>query len=271
MNKILTFFTAPVTAFFYPPVYRDAARSSAGRGVLYSLYLAGITVTLVMIFFSTRFMPQADTFVNWARTNMPVMIWTPAGLSLENGKTSAVLEHPQYGTVAIFDMTKTTATEADMGKAYIFVTATKVFIQRSPGQIEEKSITAAGIRSRQQLPPRVRIDGAVVLKLYQNIKSMMALMLPFLALVLSFMFFLVANLFYSLAGLLFNLMREEKLGFGAIFNLTCFATTPTFTFSLLRALTPVRVLAWPFFMNILINLVYLFLAFKITEKKPKAV
>jgi hypothetical protein len=271
MNKMLTFFTAPLTAFFYPPVYRDAAKSSAGRGVLYSLYLAGITVTLVMIFFSARFMPQADAFVDWVRTNMPVMIWTPAGLSLENGKTTATLEHPKYGTIAIFDMTKTATTEADMGKAYILVTATKVFLQRAPGQIEERNITAAGIRSKQQLPPRVRIDGVVTLKLYQNIKSMMTFMLPFLAFVFSFMFFLVANLFYSLAGLLFNLMRAEKLGYGAIFNLTCFATTPTVTFSLLRALTPVRVLAWPPFMNILINLVYLFLAFKITEKKPTAV
>ena len=84
------------------------------------------------------------------------------------------------------------------------------------------------------------------------------------------MFFLVANLFYSLAGLLFNLIRTEKLGYGAIFNLSCFATTAAFTLTWLRILIPLRVLTVPFVVSILINLVYLFVAVKITDKKPAA-
>lgn len=271
MNKIFTFFTAPVTTFFYPPVYRDAARSSAGRGVLYSLYLAGLSVVLAMMVLSAKVMPHVDTFVDWAKTNMPVMIWTPAGLSLEGGRTTATLEHPQYGTLALFDMTKTAVTEADMGKAYVFVTAQNVFVKRAPGQIEARNITGAGIRSGQQLPPRVRIDGVIVTKMYQNLKSAMAFVVPLLILLFSFVFFLVVSLFYSLAGLLFNLMRTEKLGYGAIFNLTCFATTPTLILTWLKVLTPLQALAWPSFVNVLINLVYLFLAFKITDKKPAAV
>ena len=82
MNKMFTFFTAPVTAFFYPPVYHDAVKNPAGRGVLYSLYLAGISTVLMMMELSVTVMPQVDTFVNWAKANMPPMIWTPAGLSL---------------------------------------------------------------------------------------------------------------------------------------------------------------------------------------------
>jgi hypothetical protein len=271
MNKMLTFFTAPVTAFFYPPVYRDAAKSSAGRGVLYSLYLAGLSVVLIMMVLSAKIMPQVDALVDWAKTNMPAMIWTPAGLSLENGQTTATLEHPQYGPIAIFDMTKTTVTEADMGKAYIFVTAQNVFIKRAPGQIEARDITGAGIRSGQQLPPRVRIDGVIVMKMYQNLKSAMAFVAPLLILVFSFLFFLVVNLFYSLAGLLFNLMRKEKLGYGTIFTLTCFATTTaSFTLMWLRVLIPLKALTVLFSFNFLINLIYLFLAFKITDKKPAA-
>ena len=199
------------------------------------------------------------------------MVWTPEGLSLENGQTSATLTHPKLGTIAIFDMTKTSVTEADMGKAYIVVTAKKLFFKKAPGQIEERDITGAAVQSRQQLPPRVRITGDTAAKLYQNIKNVMGFLIPFLVLVFSFMSFLISNLFYSLAGLLFNLMRTEKLGYGAIFNLTCFAMSAAFTLTWLRILTPLRVLHFPFALNILVSLVLMFFAFKVTDKKKKAV
>jgi len=267
MNKMLTFFTAPVTAFFYPPVYRDAVKSSVGRGILYSLYLAGLSVALVMVVISARFMPHADAFVNWVKTDMPTLIWTPSGVSLENGQTTATMAHPQYGAIAIFDMTKTSATEADMGKAYVLVTSQKVFLKRAPGQIEARDITGAGMRSGQQLPARVRINGDIAAKVYQNIKGAMAFVVPFLILVFCFMFFVVTNLFYSVAGLLFNLLRSEKLRYGAIFNLTCFATTASFTLTGLGILIPIKVLALPFFLHILINLGFMFFAIKVTDAK----
>jgi hypothetical protein len=175
--------------------------------------------------------------------------------------------HPQYGTIVLFDMAKTAPTEEDMGKAYILVTSQKVFIKRAPGQIEERDITGAGMRSGQQLPSRVRIDGDIVVKLYQNIKGAMAFVVPLFILVVSLVFFLAANLFYSLMGLLLNLMRTEKLGYGAIFNLTCFATSAVFTLAWLRALIPLKVLAWPFAVNILINLAFMVFAFKVTDKQ----
>lgn len=271
MNKMLTFFTAPVTALFSTSVYKDAARSSAGRGVLYSLYLAGLSVGLVMMVLSAKVMPQADAFAGWVKTNMPVLIWTPAGLSLENGQTTAVLKHPQYGTIALFDMTKTTATEADIGEAYVLVTSQKILIKRAPGQVEERDITGAGMRSSQQLPPRVRITGDLAAKLYQNLKSAMKLVVPVVILILSFVSFLMMNLFYSLVGLILNGIRAEKLGYGAIFSLTCFATTISFVLTGLRTLVPLPAFAGAFGLNILVTLAYLFFAFKITDKKREAV
>ena len=271
MNKMLTFFTAPVTALFYPPVYKDAVRSPAGRGMLYSLYLAGLSAVLVVLFLSIKVMPRADAFAGWVKKNMPVLVWTPDGLSLENGQSSATLVHPQYGPVAVFDMTKTTVTEADMGRAYFLVTSKKVYMRRAPGQLEERDITAAGMRSAQQLPPRVRINGDLAMNLFQNVKKAMAFMVPFMILILSFVFFLVMNLFYSLAGLLFNRMRSEKLGYGAIFNLTCFATTAFFTLTWIKALIPFPAFTGAFGLNILINLAYLYFAFKITDRKSEAV
>jgi len=270
MNKMMTFLTAPVTALFHRKVYEDAAKSSAGRGVLYCLYLAGISTALLVMFLNTRVMPQADAFVQWTQKNMPVLIWTPAGLSLENGKTSAELTHPKYGKIALFDMTKKTATAADLGEAYLLVTAQKVYLKRSEGQIEERDITGAAMRQGQELPPKIRIDGDIAGKLYQNLKNAMAFMGVLILLILSFVFALLLNILYSLVGLLLNLMRKEKIGYGAIFNLTCFATGVSFTLTWIRVLTPLSALTWPMAVNILVNLVFMYFAFKITDQKEEA-
>ena len=271
MNKLLTFFAAPVTAFFYKPVYQEAAKSRASRGVLYSLYLAGLSVVLIMMVLSAKVMPLANAFAGWVETNLPVMIWTPGGLSLENGQTTATLEHPEYGTIALFDMTKTTASEADMGDAYLLVTSQKAYIKKAPGQIEVRDLTGAGMRSGQQMPPRVRIDGAIVAKLYQNLKNVMKFVLPFLVLIFSFAGFLVVNLFYSLAGLLFNKIRVEKLAYGAIFNLACFATSAAFTLNWLRVFITMPAFLPPFVLNLLVTLFYLYFSFKVTDRKPETV
>ncbi len=269
MNKTLAFLTAPVTVLFSPRVYRDATQSSAGRGVLYSLYVAALSVVLIMIVISFKAMPQVNAFADWTQNNMPVMIWTPAGLSLENGQTTAKLTHPQLGTIAVFDMTKTTVMPDDMDNTYLLVTAQKVFLKRAPGQIEERDITAAGMRSKQQLPPRVRIDGGVAKKLFQNIKNSMAFVVPFLLLPILFMFLLITNLFYSLAGLLFNLLRQNKLRYGAIFNLACFGASAAFVPTWVLLMTAARVL--PLWAGLLINLGYMFFAFKVTDKDAKTV
>jgi len=269
MNKTLTFLTAPLTAFFHKGVYEDASASSAGRGVLYNLYLAALATVFLALFLFSRVLPQADIFVQWTQKNMPVLIWTPAGLSLENGKTMAELTHPEYGKIALFDMTKTNATAADLGDAYLLVTSKKVFMKRAQGQIEERDITGAAMRPGQELPPRVRIDGDVAGKLYQNVKNMLAFMGVAAMLLGSFILFLLLTLFYSLAGLAMNLMRKERLRYGAIFNLTAFAIGVTFTLTWVRVLTPLQTMRWPFVLNVVINLAFMYFAFKVTDKKEE--
>jgi hypothetical protein len=198
---------------------------------------------------------------------MPIVIWTPAGLSLENGQTTALLVHPQYGPVVAFDMTKTSASEADMNKAPLLVTSTKVFIKRAPGQIEERDITKAGFQTEKQLPPKIRITGEVVGGLFKVIKNTLFLAVPLAIIILCFFFILIADLLYSLAGLLFNMMRKQKLSYGSIFALTCFATTASFTLTWFQIMTPLRRLPLPFVVMILLNLIYMFIAFKVTDAK----
>lgn len=227
MNNLISFWFAPITAVFHPAVYRDATRSSGGRGVLYSLYLSFFSVIVLLVVVQGIVTPKLNEFWNWGKNNMPVMIWTPDGLSFENGQTSYTMDYPGYGPVVIFDMTKSTVTEEDMGKAFVYVTQTKIFVKKQPGGIESRDITKAGIQSKQQLPQRVRITSDLVQKVYENIMRAMMLILPFFGLLFLFIWNLLANLFYSLVGLLFNQMRTSRLGYGAIFNLTCFARTTT--------------------------------------------
>jgi hypothetical protein len=266
MNNLLSFWLAPVTALFRPCVFRDAAKRSGGKGLLYIVYLSAIAGLLTGILMFGVAAPVGKDFIAWTEKNMPVVIWTPEGISLENGQTTALVVHPKYGPIAAFDMTKTAVTEADMDKAPLLVTATKVYIKRGHGQpIEGRDITKAGIQTDKQLPPRVRLTGEVAARILEAIKSAIFFLAPLTITVLFFFFLLISNLLYSLAGLLFNLMRKQKLRYGAIFSLTCFATTVSFTLTWLQIMTPFRKLPLPFVVLILLNLVYMFIAFKVSD------
>lgn len=268
MNNLSSFWFAPITAIFDPNVYRAAAKSSGGRGVLYNLYLSFFSVVALVLIMSLVAMPKVNQFVDWMKKSMPVMIWTPEGLSLENGQTTYTMDYPGYGPVAQFDMTKTAVTEQDMGKAFLFVTQTKLFVKKQAGEMETRDITKAGIQSKQQLPSRVRITSELVGSLFQNIKRILMLFLPILGLILIFIFNLLTSLFYSLAGLLFNQVRANRLGYGAIFNLTSFALTVTWLLMWLRMLPAFQAISFPWWAGAIVNLAYLYFAFKSSDETP---
>ncbi|HNX68046.1 MAG TPA: DUF1189 family protein [Candidatus Omnitrophota bacterium] len=260
MNNLLTFWLAPVTALFYPKVYRDAAKASVVRGVLYVLYLSALTTLLASVILGVAMGPKIGGFAEWVEKNMPVIIWTPQGISLENGQPTYTMTHPTAGPLVVFNMAKETVTEADFGTAYLVVTSKKVFMKRGgPGQFEERDITAQGFRSKRQLPSRVRLDGNVAKKIYQNAKTSLFLMLPILLLIFSFIGTLIAVAAWSLVGLLLNLTRKNKLSYEAIFNLSCFASSVLFVILWSRVLLP-----W--FAGAILIAGYLFFAFKVTDQ-----
>lgn len=263
MNNLISFWLAPLTAFFHPRVYRDAAKSRGGRGLLYNLYLAGFVTVVIMIIFANIFVGRTDQFVTWLQKELPVLVWTPQGLSIEgNVQQPYSLVHPSYGPLAVFDMAKVTATDAEMGKFPIFVTSTKIFIRKAPGQIDERDITQAAFQTKQKLPAKVRITGDVIRQSYQNLKRALFFILPIVFLIVFFLFFLVSALLYSLIGLLFNRMRKNKLRYGAIYNVTCFALTASFFLGWVMKNASA---AW--FLGILINLGYMFFGFKISDQE----
>lgn len=183
MNNLFSFWLAPVMAFFDPRVYRHAAMRSGKRGILYNLYCAGLVTLLVMIILTAKVAPSIDKIFVWLQKDMPVLVWTPEGLSMEsNVPQPYTLTHPMFGPVAIFDMNKTTVTEAEMRSVPVLVTAKKIFLRRGPEQIEERDITQTGLQpqpNQQKLPNRVRITGELMGQFYNNFKRVLFAVIPF--------------------------------------------------------------------------------------------
>ncbi len=265
---VTAFFLAPVTAFFLPRVYRDAAKSPWVKGVLYIAYGSFLLTALVLAIFLER-AHTSDEFMRWIRKEIPVIIWTPEGLSLENGQKTAALTHPIYGPIAVFDMDRTDMTENDMGQLFFFVTAKKIFFQEITGQIAARDVTQTTFKSQEQPRGPIRFTGEFIENYYQNGKRAFLLVTPFVVFPGSFLILLIVNLIYSAVGLLPNLMRTQRLNYGAIFNLACFSmgTSLTligitliglvFSFSLPAILTP---------LSFLISLIYMLAAVTLTEK-----
>lgn len=271
MNNLISFWCAPVTAFFHPDVYRDAAKSPGRRGVLYTLYTTVFSVVIFMILMFAVVLPRTNDFMNWAKQDMPEMVWTPKGLSLENGQTSHIMNYPGYGPVVLFDMTKTDVTEQDMGQAFLFVTQTKVYAKKAmQGNLEIRDITAAGIQAKQQLPPKIRITKEMAGTLFNNVLRAVVVVLPIILLFAFFIFNICSNLFYSLAGLFFNRMKGNKLRYSAVFNLSCFALTASWVLTWLFVLPIFHGLSLPWWAATALNLAYLFYAFKVTDQSSES-
>jgi len=177
-----------------------------------------------------------------------------------------VLKHPEYGDLAVFNMNQVNVTNANLGRAYIYVTSKKVFFRSSPGTLDSRSVIPE-VRPGQQLPQKVRLTGELILKFYQNMKRAVTTIIPVILFIVFFFLYLFWNLLYSLIGLLLNLLRKNKLSYGAIFHLTCFATTTGLTLTWAKLFPPLRSIPWPVILAVLVNITYIFFALKITDRE----
>ncbi|MFH0984167.1 MAG: DUF1189 family protein [Candidatus Omnitrophota bacterium] len=233
MNKIkdilLSFFLAPITGFFLPKVYRDASRASWRKGVLYTAYGALIITGLVMAIFLER-ASTSDKFIRWVKENVPVVIWTPKGLSLENGQKIATLTHPTYGPIVTFDMDRESITKKDMGQLFLIVTSKRIVFRKMLGQLEDRDVTKLTPRTQQQpLPSKVRVTGELIENLYLRFKFTFLAATPITLFPIALIVLLFINGVFTLVGLLLNETRRQKLNFSGILNLACFSTGTSLT------------------------------------------
>lgn len=264
MNKKVSFLIAPITAFFLPQVYRDASRSSGAKGLLYVVYFSFLAaVFIVMVFFNR--LAISDAFIHWVKKESPVLIWTPEGLSFEDNRQAARLDNPVYGPIAVLDMNRTTVSKKDLKQLYLFVTGKKIYFFLPNGQVDERDITKSGVPQHKLLPPKVRVTGEAIENFYQTAKLMFLIATPAVLFPVFFIMFLGVNLVYSLAGLLLNLLRKNKLGYGAIFSTTCFSTGVSLVLLGLQILIPSQSVTWLPPISFLLGLIYMSAAFTLTD------
>lgn len=265
MSRLLTFFLAPATAVFLPQVYRKAAESTARRGLFYAAYWSFLITILFLSIFMHR-IAISDDFMRWVKNNTPVFLWTREGLSLESGQSQIAMAHPLYGPIMVFDQNREVVTRQDMQQLYLFVTAKKIYFLKPLGIIESRDLTGKRL-VESGLPPKIRITGEMIENFYMKIKTIfMATALP-LIFVGSFLGFLLNALVYSLFGIALNLLRSQKLKYGSIFSMTCFAAGVPLTLS---GVAITFVTFGPsfalFVISAVITLIYLAASFLLTDK-----
>jgi len=257
--KILT---APFQALFSRKFYSEAAYAGTGRSFLYLAYLVTLMFFAVLVAVNTRLLPQTNAFAAWLQSEIPVMQWTPAGLSMKD-RTEFLLVHPELGPLARFDMTVKEVTSAQMGENTVFVTSQKVYI-RQPGREGFRIFDMTELGNKTAQP--FEIQPATFGIFYEKIKPWLVVMLSCAFWAGFLVWKILAALFYSWIALLINMTRREKLEYSHLWALACFALTPAALIQSLQFVIP-TLAALPFGLggSFLVTFLYLHLAIKGTE------
>ncbi len=258
--KILT---APFFALFSRDFYRRAALAGPGKGFTYLAYLSALMLLAAFFAVNTRLLPAADRFVVWLQSEMPVLQWTPAGLSMKD-RTSFALVHPQFGPLAQFDMTRKEIQAGDMGENSIFVTSQTVYM-RQPGRTELKTYDVTQLGNKQAMQP-FEIRPETLGSFYQRIKPGLTAVFILAIFAGLLIWKILAALFYSWVALLINMSRREPLHYSHLWTLACFALTPAALIQSLQLIIP-ALTSLPFGPagSFLVTTAYLFIAIKGTE------
>lgn len=257
--KILS---APFYSLFSRKFYNEAAYAGAGRGFLYLIYLVTLMLFAAFAAVNTRLLPQTNAFVGWLQSEMPVMQWTPAGLSMKD-RTAFALVHPEFGPLVRFDMTMKEMTSADMGDNNVFVTSQKIYM-RQPGREGFRIFDVMQLGDKNAQPFEIRPEN--IGTFYKKIKPWLVVMLSGAFWFAFLIWKILAALFYSWIALLINMTRREKLDYSHLWTIACFALTPAaLVQSLQFALPQFAVLPFGTAGSFMVTSAYLYLAIKGTE------
>ena len=263
----MNLFTAPFTSLFSLDFYRKVTRSSLGLSFLYLTLLSFAGTAILFVVFMVRGLPEVNRFVDWAKTAMPAMTWTPEGLTV-NAPMPYTMTHPKLGPLITFDTTKLDVSLEMMGEAPIFVTSKKVFTKGNRGEVRIFDLTQGA--ENQKAPSVIKLDGAWLQKLYQTAMPWFIVFMVVFVFIFYFVWKLCAALIYCWLGLLFNFLRHPRLGYEAIFKVSVFVVTPWFLIQLLALVIPPldRILPPGILGSLIVTGIYLFLAIKKTEEGP---
>ncbi len=264
----MNLFLAPIYSLFSIQFYRGIIRSRLTNGLLYLIYLSVIATLLMSLWFVWQGIPQMNRFVEWAKSQMPSMTWTPEGLVM-NAQSPYTMVHPELGPLVIFDMNRIEVDSNGMQNVVMFVTSKKIFVKQGLNQIRAYDLTRTTPAAQAgETVGVIPINGESLQQFYDSMRPWFMV----LGIVFFFFFFVVwkllAALLYSWIGLLINFMRHPRLAYSAILNISFFALTAATLIQFLQMLIPALFrIPFGFVGSLLVTGIYLFIAIKKTEKE----
>lgn len=252
------FLLAPILAFFDLKIYREVRDVKTGASILYLSYLSLIFTFAISVLGFTQ-IPKVNAFVEWVKTNLPVMTLAQSGMKLEQpGKHE--MRHPEFGVLAIFDDSRETVSAEEMGPAVIYVTSKMVYFKKNSG-IQSSMIGGQSADKAFSL----KVDAALVQKIYDKVKTPLAILFLFFAFLFGLVSRLIGALFFAVMGTLLQSILKKQLSFQSSFNLAAFVLSISFPFSFLQYVPNVARF-FPGYLGAVLSSVYLILAIIVQPK-----
>lgn len=252
-------------ALYSVSFYKKIASTSISKGIIYLLLWSVFAASLATLLLVFRFFPAMHEFNSWLKVSMPVITWTPEGVSMDK-PSPYVLKHPKYGHVATMDLNKKEIAQEDLGDAIFFMTATKLYVRKQPGTPETRVYDLAGPAQERLKNEKIVVNETFLERTEKGLRPVLLVAVAGLSFVLFFIWKLLAAIFYSVMGNLINQFRQKKLRYEAVLNISCFAMTAsmwlTFSFLFLSDVIP---FAFSFQASMIVTMLYLFLGIRLTE------
>ena len=234
----MRFLLSPFLALFSRHLYREALRGGVARALGYLAYLTLLFTLLAYFACQFLLLPITSSFIDWLVQVTPEMTLTRSGLDAKVTQPYLV-KHPALGTLYLIDTNKsTTELMADSSGAFVLIGKENVIV-RNPNRNETRifDLKETMGQAREQVTA-IQITKSMMKNFGKQLES---LVIPLVLILLAPLFFIwkpLTALFYSLIALLLNLLRKDKLSYGSLLSLACFAITPVIFIQALDIFVP---------------------------------
>jgi hypothetical protein len=170
---------------------------------------------------------MTNSFVGWMISVTPEVTITKDGLSVTQ-KQPILVKYPKVGPIYLIDTTKSLEQLAKDESGALVVVGREDIIVKNRGEKGELRIFSLKkvMEKIGTTKQPVVINKLMMKAIAARLRDMLTPVIVLVAFPFFFIWKLVAVLFYSVIGLVLNLFKKEKLAYGSLFTLCCFAITP---------------------------------------------
>ncbi len=250
MNKS-RFYLAPFFVFFDFKIYREARNLTQGAVLGFLVYLS-LLFSLAMVIFGAVHLPQVDEFLASIKRDFPAMTLSQSGMKLDKSGHYE-LKYANLGVIAVFDDQTVEVPREEAERAMIYVTSKMVYIKKN-GTME-----AAPIGSRAKKDFSAHIDEKVIDRFCKAAKVPVFIFLFLAIFIFGILSRILTALIFAILGLFIQLFIPRQIGFGQLFNISCFVLAIAVPFNFFQYV-PVLAKFFSSFVGFILAVVYLVLA-----------